>query len=75
MALETSSLMANSSASKAVVLPAGALEDSNWWPSFQKHAVEISYMFLEGIALVSVTKIRVEGEEAALRQRWPRDSR
>jgi len=32
--LETSSLIANGSASEAVVLPAKALEDDTWWPSF-----------------------------------------
>jgi len=32
--LETSSLIADGSASEAVVLPAKALEDDTWWPSF-----------------------------------------
>jgi len=68
-ALETSSLMGNSSASGAVVLPAGALEDNTWWPSLQKCAAEIACMFLGSIALASVTTIRVEGEEEASRKR------
>ena len=59
VALETPSLMANSSASGAVVLPAGALEDDTWWPSLQKCAAEIAYMFLGDIALASVTTTRV----------------
>jgi len=75
VALETSSLIANSSASEAVVLPAGALEDDIWWPSLQKYAAEIAYMFLGGIALTSVTITRVEGEEEASRQRRSRDSK
>jgi len=48
VALETSSLIANSLASKAVVLPAGALEDVIWWPSLQKCTAEIAFMFLGG---------------------------
>ena len=75
VALETPSLMANSSASGAVVQPAGALEDDTWWPSLQKCATEIACMFLGGIALASVTTTRVEGKEEASRQRQPRDSK
>ena len=75
VALETPSLMANSSASGAVVLPAGALEDDTWWPSLQKCAAEIACMFLGGIALASVTTTRVEEEEEASRQRRSRDSK
>ena len=75
VALETASLMANSSASGAVVLPAGAFEDNTWWPSLQKCAAKIAYMFLGGIALASVTTTRVEEEEEASRQRRPRDSK
>jgi len=33
VALETPSLMANSLALEAVVLPAGAFENDTWWPS------------------------------------------
>jgi len=44
--LEISSLIANSSASEVVVLPAGALEDDIWWPSSQKCITEIVCMFL-----------------------------
>jgi len=32
-------------------------------------------MFLEGVALASVTTIRVEEEKEASRYRWSRDSR
>jgi len=67
--LETPSLMANSSASGAVVRPAGAFEDNTWWPSLQKCTTEIACMFLGSIALASVTTTRVEGEEEASRQR------
>ena len=69
------SLMVNSSASEAVVLPAGALEDDTYWPKFQICAAETACMHLEGITLVSVTTTRVEGEEEASRQRWSRDCR
>jgi len=76
VALETPSLIANSSASRAVVLLAGVLEDNTWWPSLQKCAAEIACMFLEDIALVSVTIIGVEEkEEEASRQRRSRDSK
>ena len=73
--LLTPSLMANSSASGAVVLPAGALEDDTWWPSLQKCAVEMTCMFLGSIALASVITTRVEKEEEASRQRQSRDSK
>ena len=75
VALETPSLIANSSASGVVVLPAGALEDDVWWPSLQKCAAEIAHIFLGGIALASVTTTRVEEEEEASRQRQSRDSK
>jgi len=75
VALETPSLIANSSASEAVVRPAGAFEDDTWWPSLQKCAAEMACMFLRGIALASVTTTRVEGEEEASRQRRSRDSK
>ena len=75
VALETPSLMVNSSASGVVVRPAGALEDDTWWPSLQKCAAEIACMFLGGIALASVTTTRVEEEEEASRQRRSRDSK
>ena len=38
--LETSSLMVNSLASRAVILPARAFENDTWLPSFQKHISE-----------------------------------
>jgi len=75
VAFETPSLMANSSASGAVVQPAGAFEDDTWWPSLQKYTAEIACMFLGDIALASVTTTRVEGEEEASRQRRSRDSK
>ena len=46
VALETPSLMANSSASGAVIQLAGAFEDNTWWPSLQKCTAEIACMFL-----------------------------
>ena len=75
VALAMLSLMANSSVSGAVVLPAGALEDDTCWPKFQICVAEIACMCLEGITLASVTKKRVEGEKEASRQRQPRDCR
>jgi len=75
VALAMPSLMANSSASGAVVLPAGALEDDTCWPKFQRCAAETACMRLEGITLASVTTTRVEGEEEASRQRRLRDCR
>ena len=66
VALETPNIMANSLVLGAVVLLAGTLEDDIWWPSFQKYAAEIAYMFLEGIALISVTTTKIEKEEATL---------
>ena len=68
VALAIPSLMANSSASGAVVLLAGALEDDTCWPKFQIYAAETACMRLEGITLASVTTTRVEGEEEASRQ-------
>ena len=75
VALAMPSLMANSSASGAVVLPAGALEDDTYWPKFQRCIAETACMHLDGITLASVTTTRVEGEEEASRQRRSRDCR
>jgi len=75
VALETPSLMVNSSASGAVVRPAGAFENNTWWPNLQKCVAETACMFLRDIALASVTTTRVEKEEEASRQRWSRDCR
>jgi len=75
VALAMPSLMANSSALGAVVLPAGALEDDICWPKFQRCTAETACMGLEGITLASVTTTRVEGEEETSRQRWSRDCR
>jgi len=69
VALAMSSLIPNSSASGAVVLLAGALEDNIYWPKFQICTAETACIHLEGITLVSVTTTRVEGEKKALRQR------
>jgi len=60
VALAMLSLMANSSASGAVVLPAGALEDDTCWPKFQRCAAETACIHPKGITLVSVTTTRVE---------------
>jgi len=69
VALAIPSLMANSSALEAVVLPADALENDTYWPKFQICAAETACMHLEDITLTSVTTTRVEGEEEASRQR------
>ena len=75
VALAMPSLMANSLASEAVVLPAGALKDNTCWPKFQICAAETACMHLESITLASVTTTRVEEEEEASRQRQSRDCR
>ena len=75
VALETPSLMANSSVSGVVVLLARAFEDDTWWPNLQKCVAETACMFLGDIALTSVTTTRVEEEEEASKQRWSRDCR
>jgi len=75
VALETPSLMANSSASGIVVLLVRALEDNTCWPKFQICIVETACMCLESITLASVITTRVEGEEEASRQRWSRNYR
>ena len=54
------SLIANSSASGAVVWPAEALENNICCSSLYKYIVEIACMFLSSIVLVSVAIIRVE---------------
>jgi len=75
VALAMPSLIANSLASGAVVLPAEALEDDTCWPRFQICTAETACMRLEGITLASVTTTRVEGEKEASRQRQSRDCR
>ena len=75
VALAMPSLMENSSASGAVVLPAEALEDDTCWPKFQRCAAETACMCLEGITLALVTTTRVEKEKEASRQRQSRDCR
>jgi len=75
VALVMPSLMANSSASGAVVLLAGALEDNTCWPKFERCAAETACMHLEGIILASVTTTRIEGEEEASRKSQSRDCR
>ena len=65
VALEIPSLIANSSASGAVILPVRALEDNTWWPSLQECTAEIACIFLGSIALTSVTTTRVGKEEEA----------
>jgi len=73
VALAMPSLIANSSALRVVVLPAGVLENDIYWPKFQKCTAETACICLEGITLASVTTTRVEGEEKASGQRWSRD--
>ena len=73
VALAIPSLMANSSASGAVILPARALEDNIYWSKFQIYAAETACMHLEDITLASVITTRVEGEKEASRQRWLRN--
>jgi len=75
VALETPSLITNSLASEAVVLPAGTLEDNTWWPDLQKCTTNTACMFLGDIVLISVTTTRVEGKEETSRQRQSRDSK
>ena len=70
--LETSSLIANSSASEAVVLLAETLENDTWWPIFYKCIVETACMFWR---VYHLHQTRVEWEEVASRKRWFRDSR
>ena len=67
VALTMSSLIVNSLASGAVVLPAGALKNNTCWPKFQRYTAETAYMHLEGITLASVTTTRVEEEKEVLR--------
>ena len=69
VALAIPSLMANSSALEAVVLPADVLENDTYWPTFQICAAETACMHLEGITLASVTTTRIKEKEEASRQR------
>ena len=75
VALAMPSLIANSSASEAVVLPAGSLENDICWPRFQRCAAETACIHLEGITLASVTTTRVEEEKEASKQSQSRDCR
>jgi len=65
VALATPSLIAKSSASKAVARPAGALDDDTYTPNLQKCAVEIACIFLGGMTFASVTTTSIEGSEDA----------
>jgi len=65
VALVIPSLIAKSSASKAVARPAGALDDDICTPNLQKCAVETACIFLGGITLASVTTTSVKGSEDA----------
>jgi len=58
--LAMSGLMANSSASRAVVWLAKTLKIDICYPSLQKYTVEMVCIFLEGVVLVSVITMRVE---------------
>jgi len=75
VALAISSLMANSSASGAVVLPARTLEDNTYWSKFQICIAETACMYLESITLVSITTTKVKEKEKASKKRWSRDCR
>jgi len=55
------SLIAKSSASKAVVHPADVLDDDICSPSLQKCAVKTACIFLGGMILASVTTTSIEG--------------
>ena len=63
------SLIANSLASEAVVLLAGALKNNIYWPKLQICIAETAYIYLEGITLASVTTTRLKEEKEALKQR------
>ena len=67
VALAISSLIANSSASGAVVLLVRALENDTCWPKFQRYTAKTAYKCLENIILISVTTTRVEEKKEALR--------
>jgi len=73
--LETFNFITDSSASEAVILLSGILENDIWWPIFHKYTAETICIFLEGIVLSSMMIIRVERKEATSRQKWFRDSR
>ena len=70
-----SSLIVNNLVSGVVVQLARALENNICCFSLQKCTAEIVCIFLEGIALVSVTTIRVEKEKEAPGHRWSRNSK
>jgi len=63
------SLIVNSLVLEVVILPAEVLEDDTCWPNFQVCIAETACIYLKGMTLVSVTTIRVEKKEEALRQR------
>ena len=65
VALATPSLIAKSSASRAVARPAGALDDDTCTPNLQKCAAETACIFLGGMMLASVTTTSIEGSENA----------
>ena len=62
VALAIPSLIANSSTSEVVILPAETLENNTYWPKFQIYTAETACMHLENIILVLVTTTRVEGD-------------
>jgi len=68
LALETPSLIANSSALEVVVLLAGVFENDILWSSLQKCIAEMACMFLESIAFTSVTTIRVEKKSLKIKK-------
>jgi len=65
VALVTPSLIAKSSASRAVARLAGALDNDTCAPNLQKCAVETACIFLGGMMLASVATTSIEGSEDA----------
>ena len=65
VALATPSLIAKSSASRAVAHLAGALDNNTCAPNLQKCAAELACIFLGGMTLASVTTTSIEGSENA----------
>jgi len=66
VALVTPSLIAKSSASKAVACPAGTLDNDTYTPNLQKCIAETVYILLGGMTLALLTTTSVEGSEDAL---------
>jgi len=65
VALATPSLIAKSSASKAVARLAGALDNDTCSPNLQKCVAETACIFLGGMTFASVTTTSIKGSEDA----------